>query len=75
MCKGETLWTDEDLQNEAFRENLAGLAKLVNDGLIIQEQQSLKVTKIGKRFLRNVCAVFDARLQATKPEKQLFSIG
>jgi oxygen-independent coproporphyrinogen-3 oxidase len=75
MCKGVTTWSDDDLQNDAFRENLLGLPELVEDGLIIQEHKSIKVTKTGKRFLRNVCAVFDARLQATKLEKQLFSIG
>ena len=75
MCKGETSWNMMDLQNQAFKEGLPRLKELEKDGLIICGVHSLKVTAAGERFLRNICAAFDAKLWAKEPEKQIFSMG
>lgn len=75
MCKGETSWNKEDLANHAFKASLSQLSDLVADGLITKSSHGIKVTGLGKRFLRNICSVFDARLQADKPDKQIFSMA
>jgi oxygen-independent coproporphyrinogen-3 oxidase len=75
MCKGETSWNKLDLLNHAFKEALYRLEELEKDGLIVRGDHSLKVTAAGERFLRNICAAFDARLWAKEPEKQIFSMG
>jgi oxygen-independent coproporphyrinogen-3 oxidase len=45
------------------------------DGLIIKTDHQILVTSKGKRFLRNICSAFDARLWAKEPEKQIFSMA
>ncbi|TKB99123.1 oxygen-independent coproporphyrinogen III oxidase [Pedobacter cryophilus] len=75
MCKGETSWDKLDLLNDDFKEGLQRLEELEKDKLIIRGDYSLKVTAAGERFLRNICAAFDARLWAKEPEKQVFSMG
>lgn len=75
MCKGKTRWTEHDLQNENFALALENLNEVIADELIEKELYSLQVTPKGKRFLRNICSAFDARLWKNKPERQLFSMG
>ena len=75
ICNGHTSWDKIDLLNHDFKACLLQLHDLVTDGLITMETHSLHVTRIGQRYLRNICAAFDARLQANLPEKQVFSNG
>ena len=75
MCNGETTWTKEELANHNFKNSICLLDELIADGIITRTDHSLKVTDEGKRFLRNVCAVFDAKLREKLPEKQVFSLG
>lgn len=75
MCRNKTNWDGLDLLNDNFKESLLRLPALEADGLIIQTHNSIAVTKIGERFLRNICAVFDARLHATTLEQNVFSKG
>lgn len=74
MCKGETSWNHRNKPNMAFIDGLERLHALANDGLVELNSYSLKVTPLGKRFLRNICMAFDARLWADKPLTQLFSM-
>ena len=75
MCNGETTWTKEELANHNFKNSICLLDELIADGIITRTDYSLKVTDEGKRFLRNVCAVFDVRLREKLPEKQVFSLA
>ena len=75
MCNGETTWTKEELANHNFKNSICLLDDLIADGIITRTDHSLKVTDEGKRFLRNVCAVFDAKLREKLPEDQIFSLG
>ena len=75
MCKDGTSWTELDLLNEQFSLAINNLDEVTKDELIIKSDYSLQVTAKGKRFLRNICAAFDARLWKNQPEKQLFSLG
>lgn len=75
MCRNRTAWDGMDLLNDSFKESLLRLPALEADGLIVQRDNSIEVTKIGERFLRNICAVFDARLHATELQQNVFSNG
>ncbi|ADY50957.1 oxygen-independent coproporphyrinogen III oxidase [Pseudopedobacter saltans DSM 12145] len=75
MCHGETTWNDIDLLNDSFSLAFDNLEEVVKDGLVEKHDYTLKVTKRGTRFLRNICAAFDMRLWRKQPERQLFSIG
>jgi oxygen-independent coproporphyrinogen-3 oxidase len=48
--------------NATFRDQLAALQPLVQDGLLCIEQQEVRVTDRGRPFLRNICMPFDAYL-------------
>jgi oxygen-independent coproporphyrinogen-3 oxidase len=49
------------------------LAELARDGLVEVTDSSVKVTELGKPFVRNVCMAFDARLARKAPDRPLFS--
>ncbi|OAQ39217.1 coproporphyrinogen III oxidase [Pedobacter psychrophilus] len=73
MCKNETNWDETDLLNQNFKLSLSFLKDFENEGLIEKTANSIKVTKLGERFLRNICAVFDLKLQKKQAEKNVFS--
>lgn len=75
MCHGSTKWSAEEFKNKSFGIALYNLHEVLKDKLIERKPYELKVTKTGKRFLRNICSAFDARLWKDKPETQIFSIG
>lgn len=58
-CKGKTDWKNEFELTEEMRHQLEDLQK---DGLIDWKDTTLLVTPSGWSFLRNICAVFDKRM-------------
>ncbi|QKJ33004.1 oxygen-independent coproporphyrinogen III oxidase [Mucilaginibacter mali] len=74
MCKQHTGW-EAELIAGGLPEALKRLEPLEADGLVIVSDRGLQVTETGKRFLRNICLCFDARLWADKPATQLFSMA
>lgn len=75
MCKGKTEWSATEPLIEAMESGLERAKTMQEDGLLIIRDHSLTVTPFGKRFLRNICMAFDARLWASQPETQLFSMA
>jgi len=75
MCKNETEWDNLDLLNSNFKEGLNRLNDLETDELIIKHKNSIEVTPIGERFLRNICAAFDARLHHKELNEIVFSMA
>ena len=73
MCKGKTSWKDDE--GAVWFEGLKRVQELVDDGLAELTSNELKVTPEGKRFLRNICMAFDAKLYANQPTTQLFSMA
>lgn len=73
MCKGETSWYNPDEQCTAVDQAHVRLQELEADGLVELTPFSVKATKKGKPFLRNIGMCFDARLQQSKPQEQIFS--
>jgi oxygen-independent coproporphyrinogen-3 oxidase len=75
MCKGETLWNYNEEVYDALGQGIERLQLLADDNLIELNSDGLKVTPLGKRFLRNICMAIDARLWANQPATQLFSMA
>jgi oxygen-independent coproporphyrinogen-3 oxidase len=73
MCTFETSWINEEDQCDALYEGLGRLSGLLEDGLIVLDTYTLKVTDKGKPFVRNVCMAFDAKLWSSQTTTQLFS--
>ena len=46
---------------------------ILDDKLIKIDDKEIKVTTIGKSFLRNISMAFDERLWENKPETKVFS--
>ncbi|WP_316820923.1 oxygen-independent coproporphyrinogen III oxidase [Pedobacter gandavensis] len=74
MCKGHTSWTKEEAGSEDFSEGLQRMRWLAMDGLVFLSEDSLSVTPLGKRFLRNICMALDYRYWADQPKTELFSL-
>jgi len=75
MCKGETSFDPDTPMSTSLREGLERMRSLADDGLVELNKSSLRVTPLGKRFLRNICMALDARLWAQQPATQLFSMA
>ncbi|MGY0040721.1 hypothetical protein [Pedobacter sp. NJ-S-72] len=75
MCKGETSWAKPEEQSAGFSKGLERMTLIADDGLVIIKGTELKVTLLGKRFLRNICMALDSRLYANQPQTQLFSMA
>ena len=65
MCRYELKWKDHF--NSVFsKEVFNDLNDLEQDGLIYWSDSTLKVTELGKIFIRNIASVFDNYLRAQK---------
>ena len=64
-----------DLGDEVarYRDELAALAPLEKDGLVEREGARLRVTPLGRLFVRNVAMVFDAYLDRAPTQRRVFS--
>ena len=59
---------------EYFARELAELEQgAINDGLLEIEPDALRVTPLGRIFIRNICMVFDRYLREKKREQPVFS--
>lgn len=71
MTRFETTWEPKALP---YFDSLPGrLSEMARDGLIELSGSSVKVTKAGEPFVRNVCMALDARLARKAPDRQIFS--
>ncbi|HQV77093.1 MAG TPA: oxygen-independent coproporphyrinogen III oxidase [Chitinophagales bacterium] len=65
-CKGKTNWQQEFVLTDEMKNKLSSLQ---NDGIILWMNNQLEVTNLGWSFLRNICAVFDKKMNdAEKPQ-------
>jgi len=64
VLRNHVLWSDIKEQ----------INEMEAEGLLIQLDNHIKVTSLGRAFLRNICAVFDIKLkQSANSSKQIFS--
>ncbi|MVX36129.1 oxygen-independent coproporphyrinogen III oxidase [Myroides sp. LoEW2-1] len=73
MCSLSTDLT-EDLEKVDFSTTLSEMKEFESDKLIEVKGNTIKITRKGRAFVRNICMAFDLRLQANKPDRQLFSM-
>lgn len=74
MCHFETSWEMGQTHLLDFQHIIDNLSELESDGLLKITSNSIKVTKKGKPFIRNISMAFDLKLQRKKPETRLFSM-
>jgi oxygen-independent coproporphyrinogen-3 oxidase len=74
MCQFGTSWEYHANYFNEIPEILIQLKEMENDGLVVIEKDSIKVTNAGKPFVRNICMAFDLRLKRKAPETKLFSM-
>ncbi len=73
ICQFETDWVDEADRCEGLYAAFDRLEELEKDGLIERAPFQIKVTEIGKPFIRNICLALDTYYWAKQPKGQLFS--
>ena len=74
MCKFETSWDTKDSYFEEVPTILNQLKEMEKDGLVLLNNEGIKVTEAGKPFVRNICMAFDLLLKRKAPETALFSL-
>ncbi|WP_286760756.1 oxygen-independent coproporphyrinogen III oxidase [Salegentibacter sp. UBA1130] len=74
MCRLETSWTAPEDYFEELPEVLIKLREIEADGLVNFSEKGLTIPEKGRPFVRNICMAFDLRMQAQKPNTQLFSM-
>lgn len=73
-CELETSWTHDSLYFKELPYVLVALKEIENDGLIIIQEDKIKITEAGRPFVRNICMAFDLHLKRKSPETNLFSM-
>ena len=73
ICKYETSWESVTDQCEGVFEAIGRLPEMEHDQLVSLHPNSLKVTKKGRPFLRNICMAFYEKLWNNVPQSQIFS--
>ena len=74
MCRFETSWSQWKLNFKELDKVLERLQEIEYDGLVVINDNQIKITEKGKPFVRNICMAFDLLLQRKKPETKLFSM-
>ncbi|PKD16092.1 coproporphyrinogen III oxidase [Salegentibacter salinarum] len=74
MCRLETSWAAPEDYFEELPDVLIKLREMEADGLVIFSEKGLTIPEKGRPFVRNICMAFDLRMQAQKPNTQLFSM-
>jgi oxygen-independent coproporphyrinogen-3 oxidase len=72
MCSFETQWLPSE-SDQFWDEVKIRLEPLEQDGLVEIGALSLKVTDVGKSFVRNIAMALDKHLWDTNRKTQLFS--
>ena len=63
LCRGRVVWSSLDIDpSQRFVDEMAQLAPLAEDGLVLVTPERLELTELGKVLARNVAMVFDRHL-------------
>lgn len=73
MCDFETKWPLEEMNLVNFDFIFQALEGFKNDGLLSFTNNSVKVSEIGKPFVRNISMVFDQYLDSELNTERIFS--
>jgi oxygen-independent coproporphyrinogen-3 oxidase len=73
LCQGHTSWEIEKNHLSILPEGLERLKSLAQDNLVELTPNSITITRLGKKFIRNIASQIDARLWRKAIEKPTFS--
>ncbi len=73
MCKDSTAWNEASQDAIAISPFLSNLDELVEDGLVTYNDQKIRITDLGKFFIRNICSAIDPIFQSTSFDDKVFS--
>ncbi len=54
----------------AYASEVARLEPMARDGILVMDDEGIRLTPLGRLFVRNVCMVFDAHLSKAPPSKK-----
>lgn len=74
MCHFETSWDAHRMHFQDLDMVVHRLLEMKLDGLVEITSNQIKVTDMGRPFIRNICMAFDVLLHRKAPETQLFSM-
>jgi oxygen-independent coproporphyrinogen-3 oxidase len=73
MCTGKTTLDVNRLDKSFHQSIIENCLAMQDDGLITIQGESIKVTELGKTFIRNICSTLDARMWKKKNFENTFS--
>jgi len=73
MCKDYTRWSEDSNDAIALAPFLSNLDELVEDGLVTYNNNKIRITDLGKFFIRNICSAIDPIFQSNSSDNQVFS--
>ncbi len=74
MCRWETHWDQTETYFPEIPQVLQELKEAEKDGLVKIFNNYLKVTELGKAFVRNISMAFDLHLKEKQPQTKIFSM-
>ncbi len=74
MCRWETHWDKPETYFPEIPQVLQQLKEAENDGLLEIYDNYLKITELGKAFVRNISMAFDLHLKEKQPQTKIFSM-
>jgi len=73
MCNFHTNWKDDFISHQQYNSIIKRLKPLEKDGLVEINNNSLKISELGKVFIRNICMCFDIHLNNSVKNTNKFS--
>ncbi len=73
MCKGQTDFCANEFGQCLYSKIKERLSEMLSDGLVVIENNQLRVTETGTTFLRNICLCFDERYHEREVKEKKFS--
>jgi oxygen-independent coproporphyrinogen III oxidase len=73
ICQGKVVFKREDWMEDLSGQAQKKLHEMLEEGLIEVNNNKLKITILGKPFIRNICSVFDVKNWQSTPSSKRYS--
>jgi oxygen-independent coproporphyrinogen III oxidase len=70
ICRDQVKWEPEESLHKLIAMNKNELQDMQIDGLLELNERQLRVTKMGQKFIRNICAALDPKLSKRSEQPQ-----
>jgi len=74
MCQFSTQWDESEARIIDFQAIFDNMEEMRGDGLVELGEGAIRVTPLGRPFVRNICMAFDLKLHRKKPGTRIFSM-